>query len=102
MEDVQIEIRDAVVAHRNLRQERQRPSESRAEDDIVDVGDGGAVLEMHRFRAVVAGDVRDGWSTLDLRVLECLVAKVDVVFAADDGKYGRLREINQADCRVCC
>lgn len=62
---------------------------------MVDVAQGGAVLE--KDGSAVNINVRDGRSSLDLGVLEGLVAKVDVVFAAHDGVDGRFGDVDQAD-----
>ena len=101
VEDVQVDVRDAVVPRGNVGQEGEIPGESRAAEDVIDVGDGGAVLDEHRLVPVSRRDMRDGGMALDLGVLERLVAKVNVVLAADDGVNGRGGDVDQTDRRVC-
>lgn len=59
---------------------------------MVDSCLGSAVFKMHR--AIFAADPRDWRSPLDLGMLECLVAEVGIVAAANYGINGRLRAIH--------
>lgn len=59
---------------------------------------GSAVFEMHG--SVCAVYVRDWSAPLDSGMLECFVAEVGVVAAADYGVDGRSRAVNQADCGI--
>lgn len=92
IEHVLIEVHDTVVARRNLRQEWDCPRKSCPKDDMVDSRFGSAVFKMHG--SIFAADVRDWRSPLDLGMLECFIAEVGVVAAADYGMNGRLCAIH--------
>ena len=84
-----VELRHAVVADGHLREERHGPGVTGAEDDVVDVGDGGAVYQKNG--AGLGTHARDGRVVLDARVLEGLVAEVAVeVVPHGDGVHGGL------------
>lgn len=82
VEDMLVQIWHAVVPRRHLRQKGQGPGKARSEDDMIDPGLDRAVFEMHG--PVIGVDVRDRRPPPDPRVLECLVAEVDVVSASHD------------------
>lgn len=86
VEDMLVQIWHAVVPRRHLRQERQGPGEARPEDDMIHPRLGRAVFEMHG--PVIGGDVRDWRPSPDPRVLECLVAEVDIVSTSHHGVDG--------------
>lgn len=97
---MKVDIWNAVVSCRDIGEEREAPCEPRAEDDVVDVGDGCAVLEEDCSVAVFTGDVRDRGVSLDFRVLERFIPEVRVVFAPDHGMDGCLGDVEQGDCCV--
>ncbi|KAI6767404.1 hypothetical protein HG530_005413 [Fusarium avenaceum] len=79
--------------------EGEGPAVAGTEDDVVHVGDAGAVDEMHG----PAGDFGNGRVLLDLGMIECGVAEKDVCGMADsDAVNGRLRRIDDINCNVCC
>ena len=89
-----IQIRHSVVPDFHRGQERQRPGVARAEDEVVDVGHGGAVDEVHGAAPLGGGggDVRDGGFLHDGGVVEGGVAEVAVCLVAEgygvDGELG--------------
>lgn len=87
MKYMEVQVRDAITPSRNIWQEGKSPSESGAEDYMIDIRDGGSVFEMHSSLAVSARDMGYWGSSLYTRVFECLVAEVDVVFPPDDRIY---------------
>lgn len=88
-DDMLVEVGDAVIPDRNLGKEGHGPAVARAEDDVVDVGDGLAIDEVDG--AGLGADARNGRVVLDARVLEGLVAEVAVEVVADgDGVHGGL------------
>ena len=94
MENVLIQIRHPVVPDRNVREERQRPRVSRAYDEDVDLFDRGTINEVD----CSARDVRDRWLLQDVRMLESVVAEVQVwSMAFDDGDDGVSRYSEQIE-----
>ena len=93
--------RHAVVAHRHLRQERQRPGVASAEDEVVDPADRRAVHEVHRPRRRI--NPCYGGALVHPRVLESFVSEVRVRVAPHhDGVDRQLRALCQIDCDVGC
>lgn len=99
VDDVLVEQRHAVVAHFDVGEEGEGPGVAGAEDDVLDVL-GGLALGKVDGAALDAGDCA---AAGDARVVEGLVAKVDVgLVAVDDGVDGRLcyrREVVGDVCR---
>lgn len=94
VDDMLIQIRHSIVPDFHRGQEGQRPGVARAEDEVVDVGHGGAVDEVHGAAPLGGGrgDVRDGGFLHDGGVVEGGVAEVAVCLVAEgygvDGELG--------------
>ena len=81
-----VQIGHAVVPDGDLREEGHRPGVAGAEDDVVDVGDGGAVDQ--KDGAGLGAYPRDARVVADARVLEGFVAEVAVEVVPDgDGVH---------------
>jgi hypothetical protein len=94
VEDMLIQIRHAVVPNRNMWKERQRPRVSCAHDESINLIDRGAIDEVD----CSARDVRDRWLLQDIRVLESVIAEVQVwPMAFDDGGDWVFRYAEQID-----
>lgn len=89
-----IQIRHSIISNFHRGQEGERPGVASAEDEVVDVGHGGAVNEVHGAAPLGrgGGDVRDGGFLHDGGVVEGGVAEVAVCFVAEgygvDGELG--------------
>lgn len=97
---VLVEPRDAVVEQLDGGEEGEGPGEACGEDDAVDSGDGGAVLEVDCSGGRV--NVGDCGAAGDVRVVEGAVAEVEVCFAAVydgvDGEFGCFDEVDGDVC----
>lgn len=82
-EHMLVQIRHAVIPHRHLRQEWQCPGKAGSKEDVIHASLECAIFEMHG--PVFSCDVRDRRPSLDLWVLERLVAEIDIV-ATTDGR----------------
>jgi hypothetical protein len=74
VKDMLIQIRHAIIPDRDMRKERQCPRVTCAHDESVNFIDRGAVNEVD----CTARDVRNRGPLQDIRVLESVVAEVQV------------------------
>lgn len=89
-----IQIRHPVVPDRNMRKKRQRLRVSCAYDESIDLFDRRTIDEMD----CAARNVRDRWLLHNVRVLESVVAKVQVwSMAFHNGDDGVSRHTEQVD-----